>query len=397
MSDRFRILAPPGAAERMAKTVTRRRFLGLSAVSLGGLAVGGSTLLTACSDDGGGGGGATAETAAGPAELPEVGNLDLNLYTWAAYHDEGLLEDFGNVTIDVYASNEEAIAKLAAAQGTAGYDVLVPTGPYIPQLAAQELVQPLDLDAIPNFENIDEPYRDQPWDPGNQYSVCKDWGSTGWIYDNTVLTDSVATHADFIAACQGPASGETSVLDTQNNLLGLYFFANGIDWNTADEAELDEAEAFLVDELAPHIKAFNSYPGIDLVSGNFILSHAWNGDARQGLLSVDNPDQFTWVLGAPRTEIWMDTFAIPTGAPHPENAYAWLNFMLDPENSVTDLIFHGYNTGIVGVQDLVPADLQYGEMIFFDDEQVATMDAQVVNDSLDRRVDIYNRVKAAAG
>ena len=55
MSDRFRILAPPGAAERMAKTVTRRRFLGLSAVSLGGLAVGGSTLLTACSDDGGGG------------------------------------------------------------------------------------------------------------------------------------------------------------------------------------------------------------------------------------------------------------------------------------------------------------------------------------------------------
>ncbi|MET0148056.1 MAG: hypothetical protein ABW310_02795 [Acidimicrobiales bacterium] len=71
--------------------------------------------------------------------------------------------------------------------------------------------------------------------------------------------------------------------------------------------------------------------------------------------------------------------------------------MLDPENSVTDLIFHGYNTGIVGVQDLVPADLQYGEMIFFDDEQVATMDAQVVNDSLDRRVEIYNRVKAAAG
>ena len=58
-----------------------------------------------------------------------------------------------------------------------------------------------------------------------------------------------------------------------------------------------------------------------------------------------------------------------------------INFMLDPENSVTDLIFHGYNTGIVGVQDLVPADLQYGEMIFFDDEQVATMDAQVVNDS----------------
>ncbi len=93
--------------------------------------------------------------------------------------------------------------------------MVIPTGVYIPQMVELDLLEVLNLDLIPNFENVDEIYRDQPWDPGNKYSVCKDWGSTGWIYDKTkVSSDDRARGTTSSTVAQGEASGQTSVLDT---------------------------------------------------------------------------------------------------------------------------------------------------------------------------------------
>ena len=188
------------------------------------------------------------------------------------------------------------------------------------------------------------------------------------------------------------------MLGTAPNLCGIYFWANGIPWTTEDPADLDACEAFIVDEFASHIKAFDSYPGINLTSGNYILSQVWNGDARQGLLSVgDDAANYTWGLGAPVTELWMDNWCIVSGAQNVDAAYNFMNFIMDPANSVTDLEFHGYNTGIKGVQELVPPDTEYLDLIFFTPEQVNTMEEGAVNSAQQRLVDIYNKAKAKAG
>ena len=104
----------------------------------------------------------------------------------------------------------------------------------------------------------------------------------------------------------------------------------------------------MVDQLAPHVKTFESYPGYQFAEGNWALSHVWNGDARQGFNSFEDPSRYAWGLGAPDTELWMDNWTIVKGATHPEAAYAFINFILDPANSLQDLQFHGYNTGIKG-------------------------------------------------
>ncbi len=114
------------------------------------------------------------------------GNGTLNLFTWAEYHSQELLDKFGNVTVTVFNSNEEAIAKLQASGGTSGFDLIIPTGVYIPQMASDGLIETLDTSKLANFGNVDPIYLGQTWDPDNSYSVPKDWGSTGWIYDNTV-------------------------------------------------------------------------------------------------------------------------------------------------------------------------------------------------------------------
>ena len=385
-----RILASRATAER----ITRRHFLAGSAVAVFSSGV----LLAACGEDtpepGGGGG-----TPSAGGEIEDR----LNFFHWAEYDDPEVFKDFENefgatTKIDVYASNEEAIAKLTAASGTTGYDLVIPTGVYIPQMVELDLLEEINLDLIPNFENVDEIYRDQPWDPGNKHSVCKDWGSTGWIYDKTLVSSEINTWNDFLAVAEGEASGKTSVLDTPGNLTGIWFWANGIDWTTTETADLDACEDYIVNTLAPHIKAYDSYPGIALTEGKYALSHAWNGDARQGLLSTDEPDRYVWGLGAPVTELWMDNWCIVKGAQNPNAAHAWINFICDPEVSLKDLAYHGYNTGIVGVEEEAEAaGLEFLDMVFFSDEEVATMDAGAVNEAQQRLVDIWNKAKAASG
>lgn len=325
------------------------------------------------------------------------------MFTWGDYNAPKVIKDFekesgAKFNLSSYNSNEQLIAKLTAAQGTSGYDIIVPTGPFIPALVQNELIQPLDLSRITNFDNLEEQYRDQPWDPGNQYSICKDWGTTGWAYDSTVHTGDYSTWQDYLDLAMGPASGDVSILESPDNVVGAYLWAKDINWMTTDEAELDAAQDYLVNELAPHIKAFESYPGGGpMQQGTFSVVQVWNGDARQGILGA-KPGQWKWVFPGPRTEIWMDVYAIPTGAPHPNAAYEWMNTLLIPEVSLKELEYIGYNTGVKDIEPLAKeAGVEMLDLIFFSEEQVATMESGELNSAQTKRVEIFNKMRAAAG
>lgn len=395
MSDQnepIKILAPPAAVERISRQVSRRRFMGGAA---GVAAVAGSGLLSACGED------STSDTGAAP-----VGEVEdqLNMFTWGEYNAPKVIKSFETdndlkFTLDSYNSNEQLIAKLSAAKGTAGYDMIVPTGPFIPALVENELIQELDLDRLTNFGNLEEQYKDQPWDPGNKYSICKDWGTTGYAYDSSKINTEMTTWQDFLDVAMNEASGNVSILDSPDNVVGVYLWANDINWMTTDEADLQATEDFLINEMAPHVKAFVSYPGGgDMQNGNFSLVMAWNGDARQGILGSDDQDQWKWVLPGPRTEIWMDTYCIPAGAPHPNAAYAWMDYLLLPEVSLQELEYIGYHTGVKDIQPLAEdAGIERLDIVFFNEEQVATMESGELNEAQDRRVEIYNKFKSAAG
>jgi hypothetical protein len=119
--------------------------------------------------------------------------------------------------------------------------------------------------------------------------------------------------------------------------------------------DLEAVQANMVNQFAKHIKAFDSYPGINLTQGNYALSQVWNGDARAGLLAVedagDDPSKYTWGLGAPKTELWMDNWTIVKGAKNLDAAYDFVNYILDPGNSAKEVEYHGYNTGVTGIQE----------------------------------------------
>jgi spermidine/putrescine transport system substrate-binding protein len=383
------------ASVESAKRISRRAFMGGSVVA----AFSGGMLLSACSKSTSG----AAPTAAGSSGTASPALEDqLNFFNWAAYDDPKLFKRFskelGPVTqIDTYTSNENAITKLVAAQGSSGYDIVVPTGPYIPQMVANNLLQELDLSRIPNFKNLETVFTNQSWDPGNKHSVCKDWGTVGWIVDKSQVSRPIKTWSDFIDVAMHEASGNVSLLDAQNEVMGVYFWANGIDWTTTNQADLDAYEAWTL-QMAPHVKAFESYPGYQFSELGYALSHVWNGDARQGFNSFKDPSRYAWGIGAPNTELWMDNWTIVQGAPHPEAAYAFINFILEPKNSLQDMGFHGYNTGITGLKDAAKAaGFPFLDMVFLSDAELATMHPQVINSAFEREVQIFLKMKAAAG
>lgn len=388
-NDDVRILASRAAAPIVRRELSRRGFLAVA----GG--VGTTMLLAACTTPGG-----------DPAPAATGGALEnaLSIYTWGDYDSPEVLEAFTSekgprITLDSYGSNEEMIAKLVAAKGTSGYDIIVPTGVFIPQLIENGLLYKLNRDLIPNIEHVDEAYLGRVWDPNNEYSICKAWGTTGFVYDKTVIQRELKTWDDFFDAAKNEASGKTSVLDDPVEITGIYYWANGIDWDTTDPAEIDAAEKFLLEELAPHISAFDSYPGgAAIPQATHALMQVWNGDARLGIMNSPDPDRWQWVLGSPATELWMDNWAISASAPHPEAAHAFLNFVLDPQYAVAQIDYIGYHTGAKGIEQLAEeAGLGMLDMVFFTPEQLATMQDGEINEAQERNVEIWNKLKAAAG
>ncbi|MFT4135794.1 spermidine/putrescine ABC transporter substrate-binding protein [Microbacterium sp.] len=385
----LRVLANGPTAGRIRSELTRRGFLATA------LAASGAMLFTACTPRGA----STAPQAhGGPLEDR------LSIFTWSDYDNPEVLDAFTaevgpRIVIDAFNSNEELIAKLVAARGTSGYDVVVPTGVFVAPMAENGLLEQLNLDLIPNFASMNPDFIHRSFDPENRYSICKAWGTTGFVYDTTVIERELRTWADFIDAAQHEASGRTSVIDDPRTLCGVYFWANGIDWNTTDEAELDACERFLTDELAPHIAAFDSAPGGQIIpQATHALVQAYNGDARTGMMESDPPDRWQWVLGAPDTELWMDNWALAKGAPHPEAAHAFIDYIISPDVQLAQVDYIGYDTGVTGVREQAEeAGLERLDMVFFTPEEVATMHEGAFNESQDRVVQIWNATKAAAG
>ena len=386
----LRILAPEGSAPTIMRELSRRRFLSIAAIA------GSAAALAACAP----GGGSAPKPQASGGDLED----SVSVYTWGDYDSPDVISSFTSelgpdVTLDSYSSNEELIAKLVAAKGTSGYDIVVPTGVFIPQMIQNGLLTPFNKDLLPNLANMDSTYLGRAWDPDNEYSVCKAWGTTGYVYDKTVITRELKTWGDFFDAAQNEASGKTSMSDDPAGIIGAYFWANDMDWNTEEPDDLEACRAFLVEEIAPHIAAFDSYPGTSAIpQGTQVLMQAWNGDARLGLLESGDTDRWQWVLPGPITELWMDNWAIAAGAPHPEAAHAFINHSMSPESLALNLDYIGYNVG--GKDMKAAADesgLEHTDMIFFTPEQLETMHEQELNDSQTTRVEIYNEMKAAAG
>lgn len=325
-------------------SITRREFLGRTGLGLAAAVVAANTpgLLL------------------GKAYAGESGNLGdrVTLATWPNYHSQENFDAFAKATgarvqMNVFGSNEEMLAKLQA--GGSGWDVFVPTNYTISTYVKLGLIEPLDLSRIPNFDAqaFEQRFMAQGTVDGKVYAVPKNWGTTGIVYDASRIKDNLDSWKQFWDLTLTSASGRTIVHDYQLTAIGNALKYYGYSFNSVDEKELAEAEKLLI-KAKPHLFAINSDIQPSLRNGDAWMAMAWTGDASQ--LHRDNPDM-TFVLGKEGGEIWSDFFAIPKGAEHRDAAYAFINYLLDPQHNKLEVLAHGYPSGDKRVDALLPKEM----------------------------------------
>lgn len=365
----------------LANQLTRRTLLSAA------LGAGTVAALAACAGGGGSGG---------------VGSA-LNIYNWADYDDPKVLKAFTKakgpkLTIDSYGSNPQMISKLSAARGTTGYDICVPTHSAVPRMVKAGLLEKLDHGRIPNLKNLNAQVSDTKWDPGNAYSVCKDWGTTGYIYDTTKITRPMTTWGDFWDAAQKEASGSFSLLEDESEVAYAYFFWKGLAPDTTKPADIAAYQSFVLNDIAQHVTKFSSSTLDQIAQNQQALIHCWNGDARSGKLASKTPERYKFVYPTEGANLWQDNWSIVKGAPHIDAAYAFIDYMLQPTTSLVDLQYIGYNTGVNGIKAAaLKTKLPEPDLVFIADDIMKKLVYSEPTSADQKIVAIYNQLVAKAG
>ena len=125
---------------------------------------------------------------------------ELNIYNWGNYTSPELIKKFEEtykvkVTVTDYDSNDTALAKVTA--GGHGFDIVVPSARLRADLDQRRPAAGDRPDQMENFKNMDPKWVDVHFDPGRQYTVPWQWGTTGVIVNTEVYKGDINTWAIF--------------------------------------------------------------------------------------------------------------------------------------------------------------------------------------------------------
>ena len=360
------------------KRIGRRSLLQGLGVAAVGISFGG---LAGCERSGG--------DKAANGEEPK-----LNFYNWDTYIGETTLDDFKgasgiDVNMSLFATNDELFAKLRA--GNPGFDVIVPSNDFVERMIQADMLEALDHAQIPNLKNVDPSFIDVAYDPGRKFSLPYTWLTLGIGYRKSkvkAVPDSwkyLFDSADY--------AGRIAVLSEAGDMFRLAAKYLGHSVNALNTDIIKEIEAMLIKQK-PNIKAFHEDNGQDLLlSGEVDLVLEYNGDIAQ-IMAED--DDIGFVLPKEGSQLNSDTLCIPKGAPHPKNAHAFINYLLDAEAGKKISEFILYPTPNAAAKALMPDDYKNNPVIFPPADVLAKSEYASYNAALQPMYEeAFTRVRAA--
>jgi putrescine transport system substrate-binding protein len=272
----------------------------------------------------------------------------LHIYNWSDYIAADTIANFTKetgieVTYDVYDGNEVLEAKLLA--GHSGYDIVVPSAsPYMARQITARAYRTLDKVKLPNLKNLDPQIlaRAATADPGNAHGVPYLWSVTGIGYNTALLDHALGEAAprDSLVLLFDPAYAQKlapcgiALLDTPQEVVPAALAYLGRNPKSHTEADLADAIA-LIDQLRPYVRRFHSSQYInDLATGDLCIALGYSGDviqARNRAREVESPVEIAFRVPREGAQMSIDMLGIPADAPHPDNAHAFINYILRPD------------------------------------------------------------------
>lgn len=263
-----------------------------------------------------------------PQPRVPVTSQQLNLFVWTEYIPQDILDCFQQVygikiNRSEFSSNEEMYAKLS--QGSSQFDITQPSDYIIEVMVRTGILQKLELDRLPNLKYIDPLYRIVPGDPTGDHLVPYQAGTESIVYNSDVVKDPPKSWADL---WRPDFAGRMVFVDDPRYVIGLVLLTEGKDINTTNPDDLKAIRPKLT-ELVKNVRVFDSdSPKSELIAGDADVGFVWNGEAF--LAAKENP-AFKYVYPDEGTFLWQDGYGLVKDAPHPDAAYAWLNYSLQPD------------------------------------------------------------------
>ena len=302
----------------------------------------------------------------------------LYVYNWGQYISEGddgsldviaaFEEAYPNIRVQysTYDSNEIMYSKLA--NGGITVDVIIPSDYMIGRMVQEGMLEELNFDNIPNYQYIDDAFKNTSYDPENKYSVPYTWGTVGNIYNTKYVDEADVTGWELL--WNEKYAGKILMFDNSRDAFGIAEYLLGYDVNTTDETELQDCAAKLA-EQKPVVQQYV----MDQIFDAMENEEAWIAPYYAGdylTMVEENPDLAFYRPTAQGYNMFIDAMCIPTCCQEKEAAETFINFLCSPEISSANMAFLGYSVPSTAAKELMDPEVANSDVAYPDADTLAT-------------------------
>ena len=275
--------------------------------------------------------------------------VTINVYNWGQYISEGndgcidVIREFEKANPDIkvnyvtFDSNETMYTKMAG--GGITVDVIIPSDYMIGRMIAEDMLLELDYSNIPNFDYVDERFRNQDYDPENRYTVPYTWGTVGILYNTKYVDEADVTGWELL--WNEKYDDKILMFDNSRDAFGIAALLQGFDMNTTDPAELEACAARLAEQ-----KPLGQQYVMDQIYDLMENEEAWIAPYYAGdyTVMVEENEALEFFLPAEQGfNMFIDAMCIPTCCQEKEAAELFINFLCDPEISAANMDWVEYS------------------------------------------------------
>lgn len=300
---------------------------------------------------------------------------EITVYNWGQYISDGTdgsldviaaFEEETGIKVNylTFDSNESMYTKLKT--GGTTYDVIIPSDYMISKLIEENMLEPLNFDNIPNYQYIDESFRNQSYDPANTYSVPYTWGTVGLIYNSQYV--SAADAASWNCLWNEKYAGKILMFDNPRDAFAIAESILGYSLNTENEDEL-RAAADLLTEQKGLVQGYV----MDQIFNKMQRGEAWAAPYYAGdflTMVEENPD-LAFSFPEEGFNIFIDAMCIPKGCQNKAGAEAFINFLCRPDICAANLDYLGYSAPETAAKELMDPEVTSSPVAYPDDETLA--------------------------
>ena len=295
-------------------------------------------------------------------------DISISVYNWGEYISDGsddmldvnaAFEELTGIKVlyTTFATNEELYAKLKS--GGASYDIIIPSDYMVARMISEEMIQPLDLENIPNAQFLDDQYRYTDFDPEGAYSIPYTWGTVGIIYNTQYVDEEDAHSWDLL--WDERYMGEILMFSNPRDCFSSALKRLGYSMNSTNENELREACESLKDQKAL-VQAYVMDEIFDKMEGEeAMIAPYYAGDA---IVMTDENPNLAFSIPDEGTNRFIDSICIPANAKQKEAAEMYINFLCEPEVAAANIDFIGYSTPNLAAYELLDEQMQQNEIAY---------------------------------